>query len=178
MTQEEKYRLWLQAAALFVQLVTVVLVVLQLASLRRSIRSQTYQRIYEVMIGIDRFFFEHKGLRPYFYPHARGLKKEVDEKESNDEKVSRDELDSLTEMMVDYFDNVYYQRKCMPNRRAFEAFSEYMRSVYHHSEEMQHFIEDRRPWYPSEFIKHLAIEPRLKTARVGATEISQGSKGS
>jgi hypothetical protein len=111
----------------------------------RSIRGQTYQRVYEVMIGIDRFFFDHPAYKPYFYP------------ESGEPKYPPDDpvrLASVAEMMADYFDSVYHQGDSMPKQTS-QGFREFMRSVYHHSKELQNYIRLNEKWYPEHFVKSL-----------------------
>lgn len=135
-------------------ILTLVVVTWQFTSLRKSIYSSTYQRVYELMIAIDRFFIEHKELKPFIYPEAKGNKGEIDESGNDPDKISRDQLDSTIEMMVDYFDNVYNQRKAMP-RRTFKGFSQFMREVYSHSEELQLFLKGKEERYPSKFVDHI-----------------------
>ncbi|MGB7925054.1 MAG: hypothetical protein WCF57_17570 [Pyrinomonadaceae bacterium] len=141
--------LWVQVIA---PTVTLPLILWQLVNLRRSIYSSTYQRIYEQMIKIDEFFFNNKEFKPFFYPGSTGKMKEIDDEGVDDnKKISRDQLNSAAEMMVDFFDSVYHQKRAMP-KQTFDGFGEFMRKVYMHSTVMQEFIEKRQDWYPSHFL--------------------------
>ena len=149
--------LWVQVVA---PTVTLLLVAWQIINLRRSIYSSTYQRIYEQMIDIDEFFFNHRELKPFFYPDATGELKKIVDQEGDETKISRDQLTSAVEMMVDFFDSVYHQKRVMP-RKTFDGFAEFMREVYEHSTVMQDFITKRKNWYPSDFLCDLGVKEGL-----------------
>ena len=149
--------LWVQVIA---PTLTLLLVLWQIINLRRSIYSSTYQRIYEQMIDIDEFFYNHRELKPFFYHDATGEMKEIDDKGVDATKISRDQLTSAVEMMVDFFDSVYHQKRVMP-RKTFDGFAEFMREVYAHSTEMQMFIEERKDWYPSNFLDAIGVKKGL-----------------
>lgn len=122
----------------------------QVEDLRDSVHSATYQNVYELMISIDRFFIEHRELKPYFYPATTG---------GCHIYVNPDELASAAEMMLDYFDCVYHQRATMPEN-TFRGFSKFMRSVYEHSAPLKELVNNggRENWYPRDFIRHLTGE--------------------
>ena len=134
----------LQFWSLLVSVVSVLLVLYQIQNLVKSIHSQTYQRIYELMIQIDRFFIDNPKLKPYFYPNTT----------ITDEDVDKEKLLSVSEMMMDYLDNVYHQRACMPSH-TFDGFREYMQSVYRSSETLQNYLalSGREKWYPKDFLE-------------------------
>ena len=134
--------------ALFTLVVSAVFAIVNLRQVVRSIRGQTYQRVYAQMIDIDRFFFDHSDYKAYFYP------------DSGDRNPSIDpvKLASVTEMMADYFDSVYYQRDSMPPV-TFLGFQDYMRSVYSYSPQLQDFIKARERWYPPAFLSSLRERP-------------------
>jgi hypothetical protein len=134
---------WVPVLQLSVAIVSVALVLYQIKNLVASIHSQTYQRIYELMIQIDRFFIENPTIKPYFYPSANIVP----------EDVEREKLLSVSEMMIDYFDSVYHQRVCMPPR-TFDGFKEYMQSIFRNSEILQEYlkISGREKWYPKDFL--------------------------
>src|SRR5438128_1020733 len=95
----EKAVHWAPVLTLLISVVSVGLVLYQIRKLIESIQSQTYQRVYELMINIDRFFIDNPKLKPYFYPGTNIESEEPAEKEK---------LLSVAEMMMDYFDNVYH----------------------------------------------------------------------
>jgi hypothetical protein len=140
-----------------VSAISAVLIVVQIYNLTRSIHGQTYQRIYELMIGIDRFFIDHPELKGYFYPDAE-VRKEV--------TVERDKLFSAAEMLIDYFDNVYHQKGSMPPG-TFEGFLAYMCSIYQHSGVLRQYLDlsGRKSWYPKEFLDHLEGRSSGKSSR-------------
>lgn len=128
-----------------ITLVGFVFVAYQLFLLRRSIRSSTYQNVYQMMINIDNFFIENPDLKPYFYEGQI-----MEEREG----LNYTKLLSVAEMLIDYFDNVYHQKDCMP-RRTFEGFSEFMKDMYRSSPVLQEFLSQRKHWYPQKFIEYL-----------------------
>jgi hypothetical protein len=141
---------------LLASLVSALFIVLQIYILTRSIRGQTYQRIYESMITIDKFFIENPRLKGYFYPDA----------EEPEEDVDQDKLFSIAEMLTDYFDSVYHQKNTMP-RHTFEGFIDYMRSVYKHSRVLRAYLDlpSRNNWYPEKFVAALKAGPRSAVIR-------------
>jgi hypothetical protein len=134
---------WTPILSLLVSVVSVMLVLYQIQNLVKSIHSQTYQRIYELMIQIDRFFIDNPKLKPYFYPNTSITL----------ENVEKEKLLSVSEMMMDYFDNVYHQRACMPSH-TFDGFREYMQSVFRSSEILRDYLalSGREQWYPEDFL--------------------------
>jgi hypothetical protein len=140
----ETVRTWTPQAALVVSVVSVILVIWQIRNLIRSIHTQTYQRVYELMIEIDKFFIDNPTLKPYFYP---------DTDIKADETVEKEKLLSIAEMMMDYFDNVYHQRGCMP-RHTFSGFREFMRNVFTNSQIIREYLamSGREQWSPEDFI--------------------------
>jgi hypothetical protein len=128
-------------------IVTAVLAVIasqQLRDLVRSIQSQTYQQIYATMIEIDRFFIDHPEMKPLFYPGEQ----------RDGSIIDGTKISSVTEMLVDFFDSVYYQEKSMPPN-TFKAYWNYILDIYSHSEAIRDFINTNSKWYPPDFVKAL-----------------------
>ena len=140
---------WVEAIGTWVAAIVIVgslwFLWLQIRDLRRSIRSSTYQNVYQLMIDIDRFFVENPNLKQYFYDG-----KELD----TTEQVNREKLFSIAEMLVDYFDNVYYQQDCLP-ANTFDAFIAFMRDIYRNSPVLREFLSSREHWYPKKFVEDL-----------------------
>ena|SRR2546423_3462572 len=128
-----------------ITLFTLIALILEVRHLKKSIHSSTYQRIYEQMINIDRFFIRRPTLKPYFYD-----RKEV---ETNN-PAELNELFSIAEMLIDYFDSVYHQQDCMPED-TFPQFSAFMRDLCSNSPLLKDFLNERKEWYPEDFLKHL-----------------------
>ena len=130
--------------------VAMLLGFFQLRKLVQSIQSQTYQRVYETMISLDRFFMENPALKRYVYGPAP-----EDNVITPTKEVDGKNLFSVAEMVVDYFDNVFHQRKCMP-RGTFLPFCKFMRRTCRESELIKEFLKQRGDWYPLDFRAHLA----------------------
>ena len=136
---------WAIAAGNIITMSTLIAVIIELRHLKKSIHSSTYQRIYEQMIRIDRFFIDNPGLKPYFYGSKEpGTKNPVE----------LDKLTSISEMMVDYFDSVYHQQDCMP-KDTFPQFLRYMQDLSTKSPMLEAFLKKREDWYPKGFRENI-----------------------
>jgi len=143
----------------WVALVALVVAVAVGAYQAFSIRGQTYQRIYEQMLSIDRFFFDRPAYKAYFYASSG-------EAIIPEDPIHADKLNSVAEMMADYFDMVYHQRSVIP-RGTYSGFEDFMRAVYHHQGPgqkyiLRDYIESRKHWYPSRFLDSLRQEPKCE----------------
>lgn len=136
---------WIPILSLLISIISVILLIYNIRNLVKSIRSQTYQRVYELMIQIDKFFIENPKLKPYFYPDTN-----IDIEES----VEKEKLHSISEMMMDYFDNVYHQKACMPPN-TFCGFRVYMQKIFRNSQALHDYlaISGREKWYPKDFLE-------------------------
>jgi hypothetical protein len=141
MISAEWATVWAIAAGNIITLCTLIAVIIELRHLKKSIHSSTYQRIYEQMISIDRFFIDNPSLKPYFYGSKSPITKNP---------LELDKLDSISEMMVDYFDSVYHQKDCMP-KGTFPQFLAYMQDLSNRSPHLRTFLDKRKTWYPSDF---------------------------
>ncbi|HVT17441.1 MAG TPA: hypothetical protein VHQ90_14830 [Thermoanaerobaculia bacterium] len=136
----------LPSITLLVTIVGVGVAFYQLRELVSSVRSQTYQRIYDAMISIDRFFIDNPDLKSFFYSDS-GLT-------SEGRSIDEPKLASVAEMLVDYFDSVYHQKDCMPTH-TFDGFLNYMKGTYRTSLATRKFLASREDWYPADFVKAL-----------------------
>lgn len=138
---------WVQAVGVWISAIIVGVSLwilwIQIRELRRSIQSSTYQNIYHMIIGIDKYFIENTDVKPYFY-YGRKV----------DNEQLREPLLSTAEMLLDCFDNVYHQKDCMPPH-TFDAFDAFMKEIYQNSPVLQELLTKRERWYPREFIEHL-----------------------
>lgn len=145
--------LWVQIVSAAVALLVFLIGIYQLYKVVQSIKSQTYQNIYELMISIDKFFIENPKFREIVYGPPPGEEPRFG-KQSLYSEVDGMSVASVAEMVIDYFDNVYHQRKVMPSE-TFEPFSKFMRHAYSESPVLQRFLEDNWRWYPPKFRCHL-----------------------
>jgi hypothetical protein len=117
----------------------------QLADLRASVQRSTALNIYSHMVDIDRFFIEHPHLKPYFYGGPIP---------AIDEVPSHQQLLSVAEMMVDYFDSVYQQKECSP-KDTFGPKMKYMRQIYEESSVLREFLDANAGWYDPAFVDEI-----------------------
>ena len=122
----------------------------QTRQLQKSIRLETYQRVYEQMINIDLFFVEHPELKPYFYDNK-----------TVDDKTLSDKLSSLAETLVDLFYNIYFQKEGMP-RETWVGWELYIKRVVQSSPVLQQFVNQNQSWYTQEFIELLRANEQTK----------------
>jgi len=99
--------------------VTLWFVWIQIRDAKRGIKSSTYQNVAQGMIDIDKIFIEKPELKPYFYS----------KKASAQGELIYPRLLSAAEMFLDFFDNVYHQKSCMPIE-TFDGYTAFMRDIY------------------------------------------------
>ena len=114
----------------------------QTKQLRKSVRLETYQRVYEKMIDIDLFFVENAELKSYFYSN-----KTVDDKAINNK------LSSLAETMVDLFYNIYFQKEGMP-QETWIGWELYIKHIAQ-SPVLKQFVNENKSWYTEDFVELL-----------------------
>jgi len=140
---------WTTAIGTWVTIILVVISILlvwrQIRDLKTSVENQTYQSVYQTEFDIHRYFLENPKYRPYFYenktPDLEG-----------DEKIK---LDTLTEWVCDFFDDVYQQRDTM-TPATFSKWRQFMKDIYQTSPALRAFIEKRGPrWYPDDYVKDI-----------------------
>jgi hypothetical protein len=152
---------YVPAASFLLALFTAAFGLVQLRLLVKSIRSQTYQHLYDTMISIDKFFIDNPDLKSLFYPADPAFAEErsaegarLASSQAADKGIDHARLASVAEMFGDYFDNVYMQRELMP-RGTFDPFLHYMQTIYQHSATLKTFLDERESWYPDDFLKKL-----------------------
>ncbi|PYS93611.1 MAG: hypothetical protein DMF64_04220 [Acidobacteria bacterium] len=139
---------WAIAIATWITTILVVISILlvwkQIRDLKTSVENQTYQSVYQTEFDIHRYFLEHPEYRPYFYDKKTPAP-DLDESE-------RIKLDTLTEWVCDFFDDVYQQRDTM-TPDTFSKWRQFMKDIYQRSPILQAFIEKPgKRWYPEDFI--------------------------
>lgn len=128
---------------------TLYFVVRELRHLGEHIQVASINNIYTQMIDIDKLFVEKPDLKLYFYCN-KSPDKNMGEQE-------REQLFSIAEILVDYFDNVFQQKKAIGGS-TFKAKGAYMRDIYKKSPILREYITPLVEWYPEEFIKYLKDE--------------------
>lgn len=146
------YSEWVGAIATCVgaigTIVSLIFLYRQIKGLKRTIEnseSSSYLSMLELMVTIDRFFIEKPELKPYFYGN-----KEVDAKDP----VEKDRLESVAEMIMDFFEAVYHQQGSLPAATV-AAYESYMRKIYNHSPVLKDFL-GKNEWgqlYPQQFVR-------------------------
>jgi hypothetical protein len=154
------YSEWVGAIATCVgaigTIVSLIFLYHQVKGLKSTIEnseSSSYLNMLELMVSIDRFFIDKPELKPYFYNN-----KEVDAKDP----IEKDRLESVAEMMMDFFEAVYHQKGSLPVA-TFNAYKRYMRRIYEHSPVLKDFL-GKNEWgqlYPEQFIR--AVTGGVKT---------------
>ena len=138
---------WAITAGSVFALGTLIALIFEVRHLRSSVQSSTYQRIYEQMITIDRFFIENPSLKLYFYGSDPPTSKNP---------IELEKMASVAEMMIDYFDSVYHQQDCMPDG-TFPQFLRFMKDTCTTSQVFRQFVHCRRDWYPEKFRQDLGV---------------------
>ena len=153
MTSFETVSLWMQGVSAVAAILVLAFGIYQLRKVVQSIESQTYQNIYELMIGIDKFFIENPKLR--FIVYGANADEEPEPPAPDwDAEIDGKSVYAVAEMVVDYFDNVYHQRKVMP-AETFDPFSRFMKDAYARSPVLKKFLKKNCEWYPEKFREHL-----------------------
>lgn len=127
----------------------------------KNVLRQNYQKVYDMNIGIDKFFFEHPDMRKYFYPDViqpapRGPEVPADAE-------TRRQVDAVAEMMLDFFDSVCHQKEWLPGG-TYDHYANYMRTVYRYSPALQACLQARKEWYPERLQQTLSEQPKLTGA--------------
>ena len=129
---------------------TLYFVVRELCHFGEHIRSaSSTNNIYTQMIDIDKLFVENPDLKLYFYSNKC--------LEDNIRERDREQLFSVTEILVDYFDNVFQQKKAI-GYSTFKSKGTYMRYFYKKSYILMKYIEHHVDWYQKGFIKYIRGE--------------------
>lgn len=126
-----------------VTLGTLVLILKQIKDVKSSILSSTYQSIYEQIVDLDKFFFQYPEYKEYFYRNRKDLPEKSEE---------REKLLSISEILIDTFQSIYFQRDCV-RKNAFDAQSIWMGDIYNNSPILREYVDvtESNKWYADEF---------------------------
>jgi hypothetical protein len=125
--------------------VSVILVWWELLQVQQGIRSTSYHSTYSLMVDIDRFFFDHTDMIDYFRNSAA---LPVEDKKKKEVMIA-------AEMVADYFDNVFHQKKTLPSKEAYYGFAKYMQETYANSPALRMYLQEHGRWYPPAFLEML-----------------------
>jgi hypothetical protein len=129
-------------AGVVVSLIGFIFVSVQLRQNRSTIEGQIHALVYQLGNGIYIMFIEHPELRPYFY----------DNKPLPQDETEREKVFAAAEMLCDFFEYVVHGRTTMAKQLR-QGWLTYMRAMYSDSTCLQHYLENYKINYTSEFIK-------------------------
>ena len=155
------------AAATFVAAYQARVLTRQMRITTATARATIYQGIAQEMLQIDRFFVENPVLRPYFYEGQ--LPPTYD-------RYLRRQLESASEMLVDFADNVYLQARNLHTQTTYpgeaqlwDQWALYFHDLHTHSDVLRQFVETRETW----------LKPGLVTMfRTGVFPTTSSQQGS
>jgi len=144
-----------------VSVITIVTVLISIACLYRKSRettgqsaasvhanvSSTYQAISVQAMELDKIFFEHPELKPYFYDNAP----------PPEEQILLERIKSLAELHMDFMDMALVQVNAEPEfvDIPFEVYIIYFKELLASSPIMRDFYREYRQWY-SEPVRDIA----------------------
>lgn len=101
--------------------------------------SSTYQAISSQAIEINRIFFDHPDLKPYFYDNVP----------PPEDPLLRAKLESLAEIHMDFMDMALVQVETRPPEVdiPFEVYETYFRQILETSPVMREYYKGYRLWY-------------------------------
>ncbi|RPJ73772.1 MAG: hypothetical protein EHM20_11690 [Alphaproteobacteria bacterium] len=114
---------------------------------KESIISSSYHSTHNLMIEIDRHFFDHPEMIKYFRDKA-----ELSSAQNDKEKM---QVKMTAEMLADYFDNVFHQKGTLPTTDAYMAFQNYMQETYANSPALNEYLNKKEGWHSKDFIQML-----------------------
>lgn len=149
----------LSGIASMLSLMGILFAVFEIRRARHVVDRETDYRIYEMMLDVDRFFFENPDMRPYIYEGQ-------DPGEVFEETPDYQRLLSAVEYLLDFFECAYTQFDLMPVYQRI-GWIQYMSWIGMNSPFIQRFLEEEQEWYTPAFV-HLLLtgeyDPRLDKA--------------
>lgn len=111
-------------------------------------KASIYSNINAQMIEIDRFFFDHPEIKPYFYGNA----------EFSKENPDYERILSVAEMLMDFMDNAFMLMPHMPDFPWETTWIRYFNDLIVSSPALQKFWVDNREWYTDQIEKYYPNE--------------------
>ena len=120
----------------------------QIRQIERSIRSDTYSKIFSQAFEVAKLLAERPALRPYFYDN-------VDPPLGSSDIG---ELNAIAEIVADLLEHITYQRNNLP-RESWVKWVNFIQSMYRTSPVLRSFLERNSSWYIQEFRDLLPTVP-------------------
>ena len=151
-----------------ITLITVYYISRQLREINKNSLSSSYHFIYDKMIDIDKFFISNPEFKKYFYSG--------ESHESLDD-LSKNQLLSIAEMLVDFFDCVYYQKNVM-REETFMAKAHYIGDIYKNSPIIREYLNQPNldKWYSTEFLEFIKRQAALNGYYEDKLELKESEK--
>lgn len=129
-----------------VTIATLIFLFYQCKILKSSLRTQSFQNLFNNMISIDMFFANNPCVKLYVYG----------EKELPKDTKSFEYIQAMSacELLLDHFEEVVGCKSVMSNEM-WEGWSEYMKKMYSSSKALRHYIEINNGKYTKKFLELL-----------------------
>jgi hypothetical protein len=152
----------------------VFLLVWQLNQAQESIRSDTINQIYGHMVEIDKFFFEHPELKPYFYDDKYiGEDNPLFDQSEASFEMHRAQVYATTEMIADFFSEALLGVSHLKDS-TYQGWREYIKYVYKSSPPLRQLYCQRKDWYKDELAGELFEEAHQEMGGPNLPEIAIG----
>jgi len=133
---------------LVITIVGFYLVYHQIRQIERSIRSDTYSKIFAQAFEVAKILAERPALRPYFYDN-------VDPTLGSSNIC---ELNAIAEIVADLLEHITYQHNNLPPE-SWVKWVNFIQSMYRTSPVLRSYLERNRSWYLQEFLDLLPTVP-------------------
>jgi len=129
-----------------VTVATLIFLLYQCKILKSSLRTQSFQNLFNNMINIDMYFANNPILK--LYVHG--------EKELPKDTKSFEYIQAMSacELFLDHFEEIVGCKSVMSNEM-WEGWSKYMKKMYKSSKALRDYIEENRSKYTKKFIELL-----------------------
>lgn len=125
-----------------------IFVYLQIRQIERSIRSDTYSKIFAQAFEVAKILAERSALRPYFYDNVDPQLRSSDISEVN----------AIAEIVADLLEHITYQRNNLPPE-SWVKWVNFIQSMYRTSPVLRSHLERNSSWYIQEFLDLLPTVP-------------------
>lgn len=115
----------------------------EISAMRQQVLAGTLGHLYQQQNTIHLFFITNADLRPYFY-------------ERRESRAANPELDSVSEMLMDFFEHIYLQQSNLPTE-VWLGWKQYMKDMYDNSPSLQKFANEHRKHYGENMMKELTF---------------------
>jgi len=133
-----------------ITLATAVLLFYQCQLLKSSLRTQSFQNMFNNIINIDMYFANNPKMKQYVY----GDKMLPEDSES----LEYAQAMSACELLLDHFEEVYGCKRIMSSAM-WNGWTLYMNKVFQESDTLKHYIAQNKDKYLHVFVAVLEAEP-------------------